>query len=107
MELQAWQAGLVSGAAFALVALLSALAVRRMAAVRREWVGLSLVACLVAFALLVPPPLVLLGRIGVVTFLNDGHAGYNFLAPYLAICVASVIAAAAIVRRGAGTDHAL
>jgi hypothetical protein len=102
MELQAWQAGLVSGAAFALVALVGALAVRRMVAVHRKRVGLLLVACLVAVAVLVPPPVVLLGRSGVVTVLNGGHAGYSFLAPYLATCVAAVIAAVALVRPWSG-----
>jgi hypothetical protein len=103
MELQGWQAGVVSGMGFALVTVGAALVARRLPAVHRRWVGLLLLFVLAAVALLVPPPLVLLGRSGAFTIVNEGHAGGAFVAPYLAICVVAItVAAALVLQRGKG-----
>jgi hypothetical protein len=103
MELQASQAGVLSGAAFALVACTSALIVRRLPAARQKWGRPLLLFALVVVALFVPPPLLLLGRTGAVEIVNAGHAGLAFVAPYFAVCAVAIIAAAVLVRsRGKG-----
>ena len=102
MELQASQAGVLSGAAFALVACASALTVRRLPAERQKWGRPLLLLALVVVALFVPPPLLLLGRIGAVEIVNAGHAGFAFVAPYVAVCAVAILAAAALMRSRRG-----
>ncbi|MCB1724388.1 MAG: hypothetical protein KDJ39_11920 [Gammaproteobacteria bacterium] len=98
MVLDAKLAGTISALLFFLVAWLLAYGIGKT----RKSSGLKLSLFLVSSGLLlfvVPPPIAILGQFGVVEIAQPGHAGGNFIAPYLAGGLLAMIVFAVRIRR--------
>jgi uncharacterized membrane protein len=97
MQLTALTVAVVSALLYAAVAIVSGEAARRLEARRGSLILLA--GALVLGLVLVPPPLVLLARAGYIEVTDPGHAGINFMGPYVLLGLASIVAALVVANR--------